>query len=250
MHWPHNKMPSVIDSHHASYKYSYVRHRSPLTRPWWVGERIFRFLSEEEYRNWYPKFVIKFVGSIKYLDITSRTTKAVWLEDYHFTNYNYITSMIFLTKPIHQSTIVTQRDKIYLTFHGTWTFITVIKRASHWYLWDSWLQYTHYFFKIRFNIILPSTPMSHKWSAPSSPTKILYVFLIKGCDSSVGIALGYGLENRNSRVRFPAGAGNFFLHHRVQNGSGAHPASYPMSTRGTFPRSKAAGAWSWQIISI
>jgi hypothetical protein len=31
-------------------------------------------------------------------------------------------------------------------------------------------------------------------------------------------------------VRFPAGAGNFSLHHRVQNGSGAHPASYPMDT--------------------
>jgi hypothetical protein len=28
-------------------------------------------------------------------------------------------------------------------------------------------------------------------------------------DSSVGIALGYGLDDRGSRVRFPAGAGNF-----------------------------------------
>jgi hypothetical protein len=34
-----------------------------------------------------------------------------------------------------------------------------------------------------------------------------------------------------TRVRFPAGAGNFSLHHGVQNGSGAHPASYSMSTR-------------------
>jgi hypothetical protein len=50
-------------------------------------------------------------------------------------------------------------------------------------------------------------------------------------DSSVGIELGYGLDDRGSRVRFPAGAGNFSLHHRVQNGSGAHPASYPMGTR-------------------
>jgi hypothetical protein len=47
----------------------------------------------------------------------------------------------------------------------------------------------------------------------------------KSRDSSVGIALGYGLDDRGSRVRFPAGAGNFSLH-RVQNGSGAHPASY------------------------
>jgi hypothetical protein len=41
-------------------------------------------------------------------------------------------------------------------------------------------------------------------------------------------------------VRLPAGAGNFSLH-RVRNGSGAHPASYPMGTRGSFPGVKAAG---------
>jgi hypothetical protein len=64
----------------------------------------------------------------------------------------------------------------------------------------------------------------------------------KSRDSSVGIALGYGLNDRGSRVRFPAGAGNFSLHHRVHNGSGAHPASYSMGTRGSFPGSKAAGA--------
>jgi hypothetical protein len=45
--------------------------------------------------------------------------------------------------------------------------------------------------------------------------------------SSVGIVLGYRLDDRGSRVRFPAGAGNFSLHHLVQYGSGAHPASYP-----------------------
>jgi hypothetical protein len=61
-------------------------------------------------------------------------------------------------------------------------------------------------------------------------------------ESSVGIALGYGLDDRGSRVQFPAGAGNFSLHHCVQNGSGYHPASYPMGTRGFFPWGKAAGA--------
>jgi hypothetical protein len=45
-----------------------------------------------------------------------------------------------------------------------------------------------------------------------------------------------------SRVRFPVGAGNFSLHHCVQNGSRAHAASYPMGTRGSFPGGKAAGA--------
>jgi hypothetical protein len=39
------------------------------------------------------------------------------------------------------------------------------------------------------------------------------------------------MDDRGSRVRLPEGAGNFSLHHRVQNGSGAHPASYPMGTR-------------------
>jgi hypothetical protein len=69
-------------------------------------------------------------------------------------------------------------------------------------------------------------------------------------DSSVRIALGYRLADRGFRVRFPAGAGNFSLHHRVQNGSGAHPDSYPMGTRGSFPGGKAAGAWSWPLNSI
>jgi hypothetical protein len=41
-------------------------------------------------------------------------------------------------------------------------------------------------------------------------------------------ATGYGLNDRVSGVRFPTGAGNFSLFHRVQTGSGAHPAPYPM----------------------
>jgi hypothetical protein len=61
-------------------------------------------------------------------------------------------------------------------------------------------------------------------------------------DSSVGIALGYGLDDRGSGVRFPAGVGNFSLNHRVKNGSGVHPASCPKGNRGSFPGGKAAGA--------
>jgi hypothetical protein len=75
---------------------------------------------------------------------------------------------------------------------------------------------------------------------------ILVAFLtdqhkVKAHDSSVGIALGYGLDDWGSKVRFPAGAGNFSLHHRLRNGSGTHPASYPMGTRGFFPRAKRPG---------
>jgi hypothetical protein len=62
--------------------------------------------------------------------------------------------------------------------------------------------------------------------------------VFKSCDSSVGIALGYGLDDRGSRVRLPVGAGNIF-HHRV---SGAHLASYLVGTRVSFPGGKAAGA--------
>jgi hypothetical protein len=43
---------------------------------------------------------------------------------------------------------------------------------------------------------------------------------------------------------------NFSLHHRVQNGAEAHPASYPMDTRGSFLRGKAAVAWSPPLTSI
>jgi hypothetical protein len=38
--------------------------------------------------------------------------------------------------------------------------------------------------------------------------------------------LGYGLDDRGSRIRFPAGAENISLHHNVQNGSG--PAQPPI----------------------
>jgi len=42
-------------------------------------------------------------------------------------------------------------------------------------------------------------------------------------------------------VRIPAGAGKFFRH-RVHTDSGAHPASYPMGTKASFPEDKAADA--------
>jgi hypothetical protein len=60
-------------------------------------------------------------------------------------------------------------------------------------------------------------------------------------DSSVGIMTRPRAGRSCSRVRFPAGAGNFSFHHRFQNGSEAHPPSYPMGTRVSFPEGKAAG---------
>jgi hypothetical protein len=48
----------------------------------------------------------------------------------------------------------------------------------------------------------------------------------------------------------PGRVWEFFLHHRVQTGSGAHPASNPKVMIGSFPGGKSDGAWSWPLISI
>jgi hypothetical protein len=49
---------------------------------------------------------------------------------------------------------------------------------------------------------------------------------------------------------FPNVAGIFSPHLRVQTGSGAHTASYPMGKRGSFPGGKAAEAKSaWRYTS-
>jgi hypothetical protein len=50
------------------------------------------------------------------------------------------------------------------------------------------------------------------------------------------------IDDLGSRVRFSAGTGNYSLLYRVQNGSGAHPHSYPMENSSSFPGGKAAGA--------
>jgi hypothetical protein len=71
---------------------------------------------------------------------------------------------------------------------------------------------------------------------------VVVVVVMTFYSSLILSALCYGLDDRGSSVRFPAGAGNFSLSRRVQNGSGAHPASYPMGTRGSFPGGKASGA--------
>jgi hypothetical protein len=69
------------------------------------------------------------------------------------------------------------------------------------------------------------------------------IFIGKPCNYlCIGIALGYGLDDSGSKVRFLVGAGNFSLHHRVQNSSGDHPVSYPMGSRGSIPGDKETGA--------
>jgi hypothetical protein len=78
---------------------------------------------------------------------------------------------------------------------------------------------------------------------------ILYVILplVRSRDSSV---VQHWATGSMIGGRFSAGPGKFTLHHRDQTGSGAHPASYPVGTRGSFSGSKAAGAWIWLTTSI
>jgi hypothetical protein len=54
-------------------------------------------------------------------------------------------------------------------------------------------------------------------------------------DSAVGIATDYGLDEQGAGVRASVGSRCFLLH-VVQIGSGIHPTSYPMGTRGILPR--------------
>jgi hypothetical protein len=62
--------------------------------------------------------------------------------------------------------------------------------------------------------------------------------------SGAVIAQWYSARRRTwwSGVLVPAGTENFSPHHRVQTGSGTHPASYPMGARGSFPGAKASEA--------
>jgi hypothetical protein len=67
-------------------------------------------------------------------------------------------------------------------------------------------------------------------------------------ERSVGIATGYGLEDGGVGVRVPVRQ-EFLRFHFLQTGSGVHPTSYTMGTRGFFLGGKAAGVWSWPLIS-
>jgi hypothetical protein len=69
----------------------------------------------------------------------------------------------------------------------------------------------------------------------------MYLIKQKIRDSSVGIGLCYELDDRDSRFRFPAGAG-IFLFTTASRTARAHLASYPMGIRGFSPGNKAAGA--------
>jgi len=43
---------------------------------------------------------------------------------------------------------------------------------------------------------------------------------------------------------------NVIIYTLDQTGSGVHPASYPMGTKGCFPCDKETRSWSWPLTSI
>jgi hypothetical protein len=100
----------------------------------------------------------------------------------------------------------------------------------------------------KYNLTLIRAALSERPSICRRFTLIQHPTTRKGA----GIAQWYRAALRAgwSGVRVLAEAGDFSPHHRVQNGSGAYPVSYPIGTRVYFSEDKAAGVWSWPLTSI
>jgi hypothetical protein len=81
--------------------------------------------------------------------------------------------------------------------------------------------------------------------------KIIEVLYFKSRDSPVGIGLGYGLDDRGSRFRFPAGGGwEFFSPPPRPERLWGPPNLLSNGYQELFPWGKEVGAWSWPLISI
>jgi hypothetical protein len=84
----------------------------------------------------------------------------------------------------------------------------------------------------------------------SSTFLVALVLLFEWCqcrDSLVALATGYKLDGQGS---IPGRYKRFSVLHSVQTDPGAHCASYPVGTGGSFRESKAAGPWSWKLTSV
>jgi hypothetical protein len=94
---------------------------------------------------------------------------------------------------------------------------------------------------------LPSRKIKNRLNSKNTTSSICFrilfvlaLYLKRSRDSSAGIATGYGMGDREVRVRVEGK--KFSLLHVVQTGSGAHPDSNPMGTVGSFPGNKETGA--------
>jgi hypothetical protein len=106
------------------------------------------------------------------------------------------------------------------------SFIKLITYISHCFLFD---------FEDAVFISVSSTFPVHE-TYLGILSHLLFSF---SCGSSGSIVSDYGLDDRAIEVRSPTGTEDFSSSPCFQTGSGAHPASYPMGTGGSFPGGKA-----------
>jgi ABC-type uncharacterized transport system fused permease/ATPase subunit len=176
--------------------------------------------------------------------------------------------VLFPWNRILQKLTVAQPAVKLLFICGIGMFITEFKRARQWVLFTASLIHivTSYVYDIHFSVILSHLSASLKRFSFMVFQKIInfsylycvlynlliYYFWIdhrgniwwrKNLWSSSLIAQSaYSNCLRAGRPRHRSSNPD-----RIKNVlcSGAHPASYPMVTGGSFPGCKAAGAWSW-----
>jgi hypothetical protein len=84
---------------------------------------------------------------------------------------------------------------------------------------------------------------------PNAKLGFMYLRLFNFC-GSVRILTKLQTGRAEKLDLISGGGRDYSLCLRVQICSGARPAFYSMSTRGSFYRGKAAGAWSWPLVSI
>jgi hypothetical protein len=75
-----------------------------------------------------------------------------------------------------------------------------------------------------------------------------WVYITESRDSAVGIATGYGLDDRGVGVRVPVGS-RIFSSPRRPDRLWSPPSLQSTGYQGLFPWGKAAGAWSWPLTS-
>jgi hypothetical protein len=76
------------------------------------------------------------------------------------------------------------------------------------------------------------------------------VSVVYGTRKFITVFTKPGIEPYSEIVEPSSHPYTLFLRHRVQTGSGAHPASYKVGTGGSFPGGKSVGARGWLITSI
>jgi hypothetical protein len=105
---------------------------------------------------------------------------------------------------------------------------------------SEWLRYGRFTQLVRLFLNILIFGMTSGLNYIITRSSIVFLLISSGQAGYLsGIALGNGLDDRGSS---PGKGWEIFSSPHVQNGSGAHPPSYPMGTKGSFPGGKVAGA--------